>query len=53
MCARSGGIYWHMFTLLINQVLPTTIVRYPELIAWPLEHTRILAGLAGLKCSAE
>ena len=44
-------IYWHMFTLLINQVLPTTIVRYPELIAWPLEHTRLLAGLAGLRCN--
>jgi hypothetical protein len=31
------------------QVLRTTIVRYPKLIAWPLEHTRLIAGLAGLK----
>ena len=48
----AGIIYSHMFNALINHSFPTTIVRYAELVHSPLEHTRRLAAVAGLKCSA-
>jgi hypothetical protein len=41
-----------MFNALINHTIPTTIVRYAELINSPLDHARRLAAFAGLKSNA-
>ena len=48
----AGIIYSHMFNALINHSIPTTIVRYAELINAPLDHARRLAAFAGLKGDA-
>jgi hypothetical protein len=45
----AGIIYSHMFNALINRNVPTIIVRYGELINWPMEHARKLAAFAGFK----
>ena len=49
----AGIIYSHMFNALINHSIPTTIVRYAELINAPLDHARRLAAFAGLKSNPD
>src|SRR5580693_3216214 len=49
----AGIIYSQMFSALINHSIPTTIVRYAELINSPAEHARKLAAFAGLQSSAD
>jgi hypothetical protein len=46
-------IYSHMFNALINYAVPTTLVRYSELIQQPDGHARRLASFAGLNSSAD
>ena len=41
-------LYSHMFNALINYQTPTLIVRYPELIASPVEYIMKIAAFAGL-----
>jgi hypothetical protein len=45
-------IYTCMFTALVNYEFPTTILRYPELLALPMEHVRRLMDFTGLTSSA-
>jgi hypothetical protein len=46
-------IYSHMFDALINYAVPTTLVRYSELIQQPDGHARRLARFTGLNSSAD
>ncbi len=42
-------IYSVMFDIQVNLAIPTLVVRYPELLAYPREHARQIAAYCGLK----
>jgi hypothetical protein len=43
-------VYARMFDHLVNGSTPTLIVRYAEFVQSPLQHARMLARFAGLRC---
>jgi hypothetical protein len=46
-------IYSRMFTALVNHSFPTIILRYPELVASPIEQIYKLVGFADLACDQD
>ena len=51
--AGAQRIYSYMFGALVEQRIPTMLVRYPELLERPVEITRDLARFAGLEVTAQ
>ena len=51
--AGAQRIYSYMFGALVEQRIPTMMVRYPELIERPVEIARDLARFAGLQATPD